>query len=208
MDKNLYFKRTSDKTRFYNKAILIVCEGTETEPNYFNSFRVKSAKVIAKGVARNTIGLVEYAKEIYDEAKYQKEIFDEVWCVFDKDNFSIKDFNDAIAKAKKYKNFKVAYSNESFELWFLLHFCYQNTAVPRSDYLSRLGDYLEKLYGGRYDKNDRSIYEKLLPYQEVAIRNAKKLLDSYSNTDPFNNSPSTTVHLLVEELNKYKGCVN
>jgi len=48
------------------------------------------------------------------------------------------------------------------------------------------------------------IYEKLLPYQEVAIRNAKRLLDSYSNIDPFNNSPSTTVHLLVEELNKYK----
>lgn len=204
ISKKSYYQRTRNKERSYAKAILIVCEGTETEPNYFNSFKVRSAKVIAVGCAMNTLGLVEYAKQIYNDYKKQKEIFDDVWCVFDKDDFGAGNFNNAIAEIKKYKNFYAAYSNESFELWFLLHFCFQNTAVPRADYLSRLGDNLEKIYGSRYDKSDTNIYDKLLPYQSDALRNAAKLLAEYHNNDPARNNPSTTVNLLVEELNKFK----
>lgn len=203
IDKKLYYKRMKSKERSFAKAILIVCEGTETEPNYFNSFKVKSARVVAFGCAMNTISLVEHAKKIYDDAKKQKEIFDDVWCVFDKDDFGAGNFNDAIAKSAKF-NFNATYSNESFELWFLLHFFYHNTAVPRKDYVSRLGNKLEELYGSRYEKSDETLYEKLLPYQNDAIRNSKKLLSNYPAYNPSNNNPSTNVHLLVEELNKFK----
>ncbi len=48
------------------------------------------------------------------------------------------------------------------------------------------------------------MYEKLLSKQATAIRNAKKLLSTYSSPNPEQDNPSTTVFILVEEPNKYK----
>jgi len=39
---------------------------------------------------------------------------------------------------------------------------------------------------------------------DTAVRNSKRLLKTYGkNLNPEKDNPSTTVHLLVEELNKY-----
>ncbi|TWJ56183.1 hypothetical protein CHCC5023_1520 [Bacillus paralicheniformis] len=48
------------------------------------------------------------------------------------------------------------------------------------------------------------MYNLLKSKQSTAIKNAKRLLESYTSQNPENNKPSTTVHLLVEELNKFK----
>lgn len=96
-------------------SILIVCEGKVTEPSYFNQFRVTSAVVKSVGTGCNTKSLVEEAKKIAGSKKY-----DQVWCVFDKDSFPDKNFNDAIDLAKKY-DFRIAYSNQAFEYWLILH---------------------------------------------------------------------------------------
>ena len=47
------------------------------------------------------------------------------------------------------------------------------------------------------------MYEELKNLQENAIKNAKKLLKVRDPEMTGNHNPSTTVHLLVEELNKY-----
>lgn len=39
-------------------SILIVCEGENTEPSYFNQFRITSAKVEPIGEGYNTVSLV------------------------------------------------------------------------------------------------------------------------------------------------------
>ncbi len=39
-------------------SILIVCEGENTEPSYFNQFRITSAKVKSVGEGYNTVSLV------------------------------------------------------------------------------------------------------------------------------------------------------
>jgi hypothetical protein len=137
--------------------------------------------------------LVQAAIEIRKEGNY-----DEVWCVFDRDSFPANNFNNALILAQE-KNIKVAYSNEAFELWYLLHFHFYQTGIPRHDYCKKL----DKLLGHKYKKNSETIFEELEAFQSDAIRNARKLLEQYDSVKPENDNPSTTVHLLVEELNKY-----
>jgi hypothetical protein len=182
-------------TREVKQRFLIVCEGEKTEPNYFNSFRVprKVLQIDVKGVGENPSKLVESAK------KYNSlEDYDQVWCVFDRDNWPPQDFNNALQNAE-HQNFKVAYSNEAFELWYVLHFEFMNTGIPRSDYCQKLNKLMDK----KYKKNSEEIYDELIDKQDIAIKNSKKLLQKYDPQTPVKDNPSTTVHLLVEELNKF-----
>lgn len=184
-------------TRLPRKTFLIVCEGTKTEPNYFRSFEVLSAKVEIRGTGRNTLSLVHYAEQILDE---RDEEFDEVWLVFDKDSFSSVSFNNAVffCQAHHDKGFRVAYSNEAFELWYLLHFELITKPISRFNYNAMLSKRM-KTY---YKKNLPNMYQQLLPRQPLAIENAKLLYEKRSNS-PAKDNPSTTVFQLVEELNSH-----
>ena len=50
--------------REVKQSFLIVCEGENTEPDYFRAFRMTTAKVKAVGQAMNTLSLVEKAISI------------------------------------------------------------------------------------------------------------------------------------------------
>jgi hypothetical protein len=184
-------------TREVRQRFLIVCEGEKTEPNYFNSFRVQKdvIKIDVEGVGENPSKLVESAKELK-----KREDYDQVWCVFDRDNWLPQDFNNAIQNAEN-QNFNVAYSNEAFELWYVLHFEFLNTGIPRSDYCKKLTN----LMGKKYKKNSEEIYDELIDKQDIAIKNSRKLLQVHKDrkTPVKDSNPSTTVHLLVEELNRF-----
>ena len=130
---------------------------------------------------------------------------DDCWLIFDKDSFD-KNFDSAINKAQK-NNFKVAYSNESFELWFLLHFSFMSSALTRSMYISKLTENLKLVSGDKNYKYSKTsnIYTLIKDKESDAIRNAKKLIDLHSNKKSFlEKNPSTSVYLLVEDLNKLK----
>lgn len=183
--------------RELRQRFLIICEGEKTEPNYFRSFRV-NVDVEVVGTACNTLGLLECARARQKEARRQGVVYDAIWLVFDRDDFSAQDFNSAIRLAEM-ENFGVAYSNEAFELWYVLHFGYLDTAISRKQYIDILCKHLEV-----YNKNQMGMYERLLPFQTDAIRNADKLLQSYQpNHNPAEDNPCTTVHKLVMELNKH-----
>ena len=193
-------KRNYDRpvaTKSAEKTFLIVCEGSKTEPNYFKSFPVLSASVEIHGTGRNTLSLVHYAEEIRDN---RAEEFDEIWLVFDKDSFPAVNFNNAIAFCLAHydKGFRVAYSNEAFELWYLLHYELIKRPVSRFDYEAMLTRLMKK----RYKKNNPNLYNKLLSRQPLAIEHAKTLYAKRSNS-PAKDNPSTTVFQLVEELNKH-----
>jgi hypothetical protein len=176
------------------QTFLIVCEGKRTEPNYFRSFRVPATvQVQIVGEGYNTLSLVERTVELAREQPY-----DQIWCVFDRDDFPVESFNAALRLARD-KGFHVAYSNEAFELWYLLHFHFIHSGISRVAYITRLAREL----GHEYRKNDKHIYADLISRQPDAIRNARQLLDQYERRDPARDNPSTSVHLLVEELNKY-----
>ncbi len=178
-------------------TFLIVCEGQKTEPKYFKAFRVPATveEFNVVGFGSNTLSLVEKAIELKQERDY-----DQVWCVFDRDSFSALQFNEALALAAR-EGMKVAYSNEAFELWYLLHFNYYDAAMSRSQYPGKLS----KLLGFKYRKNLPNMYATLLEKQQEAMRNAKKLLGRYNPSCPERDNPSTTVHLLVEQLNRFLG---
>ncbi len=179
--------------REVRQRFLIVYEGEKTEPNYFRSFRVPKVVIDVQGLGENPSRLVESAKELKSQDDY-----DQVWCVFDRDSWTEQDFNNAIKNANS-EGFGVAYSNEAFELWYILHFEFLNTGIPRSDYL----DKLTYLSGQKYKKNSETIYDELIDKQATAIKNATNLLKLYKPCNPPKDNPSTTVHLLVQELNKF-----
>ena len=179
-------------------TFLIVCEGKETEPNYFKAFRLSSATVWVYGVGFNTDSLVE---EVIKEKKKASSFgikFNQVWCVLDKDSFPSQNLNRALQLAKN-NNIFIAYSNQSFELWYLLHFEFFHAGLPRATYISKLNAYL----GGKYKKNSKEMYQMLLDKQPRGIENAERLLSIYNPPNPDQDDPSTNVHKLVIELNKF-----
>ncbi|MEG4306255.1 RloB family protein [Microcoleus sp. D3_18a_C4] len=194
-----YYNRKDKSRRWF----LIVCEGEKTEPNYFKSFPVDT-KVInldIRGEGRNTNSLVTKAIELKNDSEFDET--DRFWCVFDRDNNpknpnDAQNFNAAINIAQN-NGIKVAYSNDAFELWYLLHFHFYNTGISRKDYQNML----TKLLGHEYKKNSETIYEELKDKQQDAIKHAKRLLQEYDRPNPESDNPSTTVHLLVEELNGF-----
>ncbi|MBR0581315.1 RloB family protein [Bacillus altitudinis] len=200
---NLKKKQKRGGTKDYSRKVdirddkdtfLIVCEGEVTEPLYFNAFKVASADIKCIGIGFNTISLVKETMKMMSEREY-----DQVWCVFDKDSFSSQNFNNAISLAES-QQINVAYSNEAFELWFLLHYSFIQTALPRTQYKSMLSSAL----GRPYSKEDPNMYRDLLVHQEIGIRNAKKLLTLHNINNPATCNPISLVFKLVEELNKFK----
>lgn len=179
-------------TRELVERFLIVCEGKQTEPNYFRAFRVPGFVVDVEGAGDNTIGVVRRTLKLKEEGEYEQ-----IWCVFDRDSFPPARFNEALALADR-SGIKVAYSNEAFELWYLLHFHYYNTGITRHDYIERLSDVM----GRKYQKGSTTIYRELLARQPEALKHARRLLEQYDPLTPEQNNPSTTVHLLVEQLNR------
>jgi len=201
-------KRTFGTFGSPKKRMLIACEGEKTEPNYFNSFKISSVRV--EPVGGTAITVVEKALEIALKANHNKEAFDEVWCVFDKDSVDNPVFIHAINLAKA-NNIKIAYSNECFELWYILHFDYLQSALSRDRYSDILSDRL----GFQYEKNSTDMYDKLLARKNTAIANAERLLcchsacvnnkihfERFPQLRPAGHNPSTTVHWLVLELDK------
>ncbi len=196
--------------RLVKPTILIVCEGENTEPSYFRQFKLLSATIHAVGEGYNTLSLVNRAKYLAVQKK-----FDQVWCVFDKDDFRSEDFNNAIALAKS-NGFMVGYSNQAFEYWILLHFIdHQGGGMHRSDYDGRLNQLLQP-FGQSYDgKKSKIITEEIfdllvgydaktgLSRTQLAIQRAKRNYELLNHVSPAAEESSTTVFELVEELLKY-----
>jgi hypothetical protein len=178
-------------------TFLIVCEGEKTEPNYFSSFPVSTRPEIEiVGRGGQTTKVVNMALKLNKDKK-----FDRVWCVFDRDperTETHENFNKALQLAKKEGIF-VAYSHECFEVWYLLHLNCYDTPISRKDYKKKL----MKLLDMDYEKSSEDMYEILKDKQPKAIQHAIKLLATYDPHIPASDNPATTVHLLVEELNKY-----
>ena len=187
-----YRARRSDRQETIQR-FLIVCEGEKTEPSYLGSFRGPALVLDIRGFGINPRKLVDKALELGEEGEYEQ-----VWCVFDRDDCDVGDFNSALDRARS-QEINVAYSNQAFELWYMLHYDFHNTAIPRQDYRRKLS----KSLGREYRKNDPNMYDLLSSFQETAIQNAERLLGQYSPPFPAADDPSTTVHKLVKELNRF-----
>jgi hypothetical protein len=97
----------------------------------------------------------------------RKTPYIEVWCVFDKDDFSDESFENAIRLAER-NQIKCAYSIEAFEIWYMLHFNYYDSALSRGQYIEILSELLEE----PYLKNNEKMFSLLKSRQSRAIKNA------------------------------------
>ena len=196
-----------NKKRELVTYFLIVCEGEKTEPNYFRSFPKQVGKIVYdikyNGGGLSTLGVVEKAIELRNKSTQK---YDRVWAVFDKDSFKANSFNSAISKANA-SDIKCAWSNEAFELWYLLHFHNRTTAMTRDEYKKQIEDAINAKLGGkknkfRYKKNDTKMYSLLnkLGSQVSAIKWAKDLANTITGEQFAKYNPQTMVFKLVEEL--------
>ena len=200
-------KKRKENVREKLVRFLIVCEGTKTEPHYFEAL-IKNyistvREVTIEGEGRATVALVDRTLEIKQELERKNAMsFDRVWVVFDKDDFD--DFNDVIKKANKL-GFLSAWTNEAFELWYYLHFEYLDTGIGRADYIKKLEEAFKEKLGDshfEYKKGNPDIYSLLQQYgrEDLAKRFAQQLRGLYTGTDYAAHKPCTMVDKLVEEL--------
>lgn len=207
LQKRFAQKVKRNKPRELVTYFLIVCEGEKTEPNYFKSFPKKVGKFIYdisfEGGGISTLKVVEKAIELRDNSKQK---YDRVWAVFDRDSFKRDSFNSAILKAKA-NNINCAWSNEAFELWYLLHFHNRITAMKRDEYKKAIEEAVNEKLGKKknkfeYKKNDTRMYSLLnqVGNQTTAIKWAKELASGNTGEQFANYNPQTMVFKLVEEL--------
>jgi hypothetical protein len=202
MRRDKFSQRPKTLTRLENtrklRRFLIVCEGEKTEPNYFRKFPENPEvfdRIDIHGTGYNTISLVNEAIRLKDEALKRKEPYIEVWCVFDKDDFTVEQFQNAIILAGK-NQIKCVYSIEAFELWYMLHFNFCDAALSRDQYREKLSE----LLGKKYQKNDGEMYQALIKRQSIAIQNARRLYMLQHERSLAEQNPITTVFWLVERL--------
>lgn len=192
--------------------ILIVCEGSKTEPNYFNEikqfYRLHTANVEVQHSSLGTcpLQIVKSAEELFLNGNsgkgIQKQAFEQVYAVFDRDDH--KEYFNARNKADtldgKLKNdlnkkakFKAISSVPCFELWLLLHFEDMQAPMHRDDALTRLKKYLPY-----YTKGKIGIYDATKEQRFLAIERAEKLPE-HNGFDCF-----TDIHELVTLLTTLK----
>ena len=131
------FRGRRGQVRSLRQQLLIICEGEKTEPIYFESFNAPKDVVTIVGVGFDPLTLVQEAIRRKQQTANSGLPYDQVWCVFDRDDWTRHCFLQAIELARS-KTIEIAYSNEAFELWYLLHFDFHNTAISRDTYKARL----------------------------------------------------------------------
>lgn len=191
--------------------VLIVCEGSKTEPNYFQSFSLMKNssslvfEVVPDGGGINTLAVVDKAIELRDKASNSGQPYDSVWAVFDKDGFPDSDFDNAILKAER-NGIGCAWSNEAFELWYIYHFDNRCTPMSRSDYQSIITSRVRACLGNKsytYKKNDcdiRNILSRCGCDEEKAIRWAENQFLRFNDSRYHLHNPCSTVYKLVRLL--------
>lgn len=85
-------------------------------------------------------------KTIYE--KDTGRLIDRLRVVFDRDSFAANDFNNAILRCENREPvIGCAWSNEAFELWYLLHFHYYQNSMNRNQYQDLIEQNLHPFIG-------------------------------------------------------------
>jgi hypothetical protein len=195
--------------------VLIVTEGSKTEPDYFRrlieELRLTTAKVVIVGDGGSApISVVE------DAIKWlsQDDDFEQVYCVFDRDRHvsydqALQTLNGlAGSKGFKAKVVLAIPSVPCFELWCLLHVSdsrkpYEAAATGGSPGQSLLADLCKKDEFINYEKSGcDAFFETIKPLRETAIQRAESFLEAAKSEGAreYFENPSTRVHLIVKGL--------
>ena len=191
---------------------LIITEGTKTEPLYFKAIEKRiNAKYHGQWVTIEILGSGEHTVELLERAARMADLnpscYSHVWVVYDKDNFRADEFNNVAARCETLAaggaKFHAIWSNECFELWYILHFEYLQTPLSRGDYDAKLSSHLVVRGRGKYEKNRDDMFVILEPNLTDAKNNAKKLEKLNAGKTPADSTPGTMVHQLISALEPF-----
>lgn len=208
-------KECNRKNHFKSKKLapanyLIVCEGKQTEPNYFKGLKKKinekyknkvdiiKPEIKIRGTGKNTMNLVNYTEKFINHANKE---YGQVWIVFDKDDYSDNQFDEAIKKC----DHNVTWSNPNFELWLLSHLKPVINYISKDNILKELNKEFQKNGLGEYKKNDENIFKKITSGDKLsnAIDNCKSMEKINENANSSQRNPMTQVYKIVEGLKEY-----
>jgi RloB-like protein len=190
---NKYSHARSHLRKPLRESFLIFCEGA-TEVGYFNFFR-KRAKLMHGG---NALKIVQNSITYKDKSSKK---FDQYWVVFDKDETSHPDFNRAIEIAEA-NGINVAWGNQAFELWFILHYQDFRRECHRNKYEMMLKEYIPWYYaGGKSEEQGRKLHQHTFSLIPVAIQNARNGFESFDQVMPASQKESCTkLYVLIEKI--------
>ena len=190
---------------------LIVSEGTDTEPAYFEAIRDtinrqyrKRIQLEVAGEGDNTINLFWKARRrALDSANGYRH----VWVVYDTDDFPAEHIDRVVDLCREQSTtdteYHAVWSNQCVELWYLLHFSFMQSDIHRTEYWIKLNHHLAGIDAGIYEKNRRDMYRILRPFMDSAIANAKRLDMMNQGKPPSKSAPGTKIYELVEKLKPY-----
>lgn len=173
-----------------SRLFIIVAEG-EREDAYFQYFHLKNQRIRISIVPREQNAsapkhFLNRLEKFEKEGLWSPKDNDALWFVLDVDAWKREHIDELIAACEKDKNWNIAISNPSFEVWLLFHLI---------DNLEELSVHLKHelhLKAKNYSP------ELFCPKINKAIINAKE-----NDTTPshiFPNSKQTKVYLLAEQL--------
>lgn len=207
-------KAYKEARRAAYSRVLIVTEGSKTEPHYFKeiqtAYDLHSANVQVRPGQLGTapIQVVRYAQQLFEKGDLHKRIaprvFDQVYAVFDRDDHG--SYHDALKLAAsldgRLKNdnqqlipFKAIASVPCFELWLLLHFEDIQAPIHRDKVMQRLRK-PENLPG--YEKGEGGAFAFTRHLLEIATQRADALAGKFTAYDE--PEPYTAVGQLVARL--------
>ncbi|WP_445936931.1 RloB family protein [Pseudomonas sp.] len=205
-------ERKKQRGRAACERILIVSEGSKTEPLYFDEIRiglrlpVRNVTVSPGVLGTEPIQVVQYAKNLFENGDLNKGVepraFDRIYAVFDRDDH--RTYFDALRLAesldRKLKNddkklvpFKAVASVPSFELWLLLHYEDIQSPLHRDEVMHRLKQHIPG-----YEKGAGKAFATTSEHLAVATQRAERLAARFTpETAP---EPFTAIAGLVALL--------
>ena len=206
--KNSSLQRLRKKLREPYDVVLIVCEGSKTEPTYFknlkNELRLSNAniRICGRECGSAPMSVVDYAIAEFNKSKD----YNRVYCVFDKDRHET--YETALEKVSRTKlrggaKLFAITSVPCFEYWLLLHFADMARPYGASASLSPCEELLRdlKAHISNYEKGN-DVFGITYHLIEQAIRRAE-IRERNCAVDR-NDNPSTKVHHLITYLQGIK----
>ncbi len=199
--------RRRGPVRQVNKTVLIVCEGSKTEPAYIRDmvrdYGIHGVVEVTGECGSAPISVVEKAIEMFEK----NGSYDSVYCVFDRDTHTT--FDQAIAKVAGHRlerhekgklvhaaKFVAIPSTPCFEYWIMLHY---SSAAPPMPVFADVLPRLKRIRGfAKYEKGMGRVYDLLRNLTSTAVVNSTNVSKNAAASGSAN--PLTQMHVLVTDL--------
>ncbi|MGD1956804.1 MAG: RloB family protein, partial [Sphingomonadales bacterium] len=188
----------------------LLSEGEKTEKSYFNTIGStldsRRTKIIYKGPLGAPKTVANAAVKFADQKGLSKtrrkkrlnsfEEKDEVWAVFDRDDFTCYGEAKQICDRAR---FSYAYSDPCFELWINLHFDDYDAPCSRHE-----AQAITKTLIGEYNPKAGKIADFSLFVDKIseAEKRAERQRANRKYEDKEDGNPSTSVYMLTRSLRK------